>query len=450
MIFCYKDSFSVFLMAFRKFPVIMTNIITSYYRVKYRSAPVPERRLSMKTEEKLSFFKELVQCIYKIPFSVYAPDMHLQSTDAPSPEIFGSLFMMSSAHTFLMEHMESSDFPIILSNSLGLMWTADFEKEKNETVRIYIMGPVFISMNPTSNLEAELDRRNIAVSLKMNFLRQMKLVPVVPAAQFFQFSVMLHDCLTGRKISVGDLQHQDTRHREPAQKDPDSIHADLHPGINNAEEELMRMVQEGNMDYKEIFVHASNLSSGVKASISSPVQLAKYTAVTFLALVSRAAIRGGLPAPTAYTLNDLYTEQIDACKTLSDLTVLNGTMYNDFVYRVHKCRADPSVSKPVRSCCDTIDMHIKEKIGIEQLAQMTGYSSYYLSRKFKTETGQSIHSYINKAKIDYAKMLLSSTRISIQEISDQLNFCSRSYFTDQFLKIAGMPPSLYREKYSTV
>ena len=70
------------------------------------------------------------------------------------------------------------------------MWTGRISKKKNETVRIYIMGPVFISMNPTSNLEAELDRRNIAVSLKMNFLRQMKLVPVVPCRPIF--SVFSH------------------------------------------------------------------------------------------------------------------------------------------------------------------------------------------------------------------------------------------------------------------
>lgn len=404
----------------------------------------------MQTEEKLSFFKEMIQCIYKIPFSVYSAGMHLLSTDAPSPEVFDGLFMMSSAHNFLLEQMKTSEFPVILSNSLGLMWAADFEKEENKIVRIHFMGPVFTSVSSTSNLESELDRHGIAISMKMNFLRQIKKVPVVPAAQFFQYSIMLHDCLTGRKISIGDLLHQDTRHRDPAEKSPDSLHADLHPGISNAEEELMRMVQEGNMDYKEIFSRATNLSSGVKASISSPVQLAKYTAVTFLALVSRAAIRGGLPAPTAYTLNDLYTEQIDNCKTLSELAVLNSTMYNDFVYRVHKCRSNPSVSKSVRTCCDTIDMHIKEKFDIEQLARMTGYSSYYLSRKFKAETGQSIHAYINHAKINYAKMLLSSTHDSIQEISDQLNFCSRSYFTDQFLKAVGIPPSEYREKHSTV
>ena len=404
----------------------------------------------MDTEEKLTFFKEMIQCCYPVSFSVYSPDLQLLDSDAPGREIYDTLFALSPSHAYLEEYKKTSDLPVLLSNSLGLMWAAVFEKKDGSTRRIHFMGPAFTSVISTENLETELDRHNLSVAMKISFLKVLHDVPVIPATQLFQYTIMLHDCLNGEKLSIGDLQHQDSAHREPVRKDPEREGHDLHPGIRNAEAELMRMVEEGNTEYKAVMSHASSLSSGVKASVKNPVQLARYNSVTFLTLVSRAAIRGGLPAPTAYTLNDLYTEQIDSCKTLGELAVLNGTMYGDFIYRVHKCRRNPGVSKPVRCCCDTIDMHIRDRIDIDSLAKMTGYSAYYLSRKFREETGQSVHAYITAAKISYSKLLLSSTRDSVQEISDQLNFCSRSYFTDQFLKLTGMTPTRYREEHNTM
>ena len=91
---------------------------------------------------------------------------------------------------------------------------------------------------------------------------------------------------------------------------------------------------------------------------------------------------------------------------------------------------------------------LEEKISISDLAKLAGYTEYYLSRKFRKETNVSINQYINTCKITYAKMLLSSSDMSIQDISNSLNFCSRSYFADIFQKETGTSPSDYREESS--
>ncbi len=69
-----------------------------------------------------------------------------------------------------------------------------------------------------------------------------------------------------------------------------------------------------------------------------------------------------------------------------------------------------------------------EKISIAELASLAGYSDYYLSRKFKEETGMNILTYINKQKIEYAKKLLTTTDDSVQSISDALQFCAAVIF----------------------
>ncbi len=103
--------------------------------------------------------------------------------------------------------------------------------------------------------------------------------------------------------------------------------------------------------------------------------------------------------------------------------------------RVRQARVNSAISKTVQSCCDYISVHVNEKLSIEFLSQRAGYTEYYFSRKFKQETGYSISEYIKREKIRKAQTLLSSTNMSILEISNELSFSSRSYFSDTFQKI---------------
>ena len=104
-------------------------------------------------------------------------------------------------------------------------------------------------------------------------------------------------------------------------------------------------------------------------------------------------------------------------------------------------------SKYIQSTCDFIDLHASEKLSLTEIAGRIGYTEYYLSRKFKQEMGISINDYIKKVKVDKAKTLLTATDLSIQEICDQLNFGSRSFFSEIFRKVTGTPPASYREAH---
>ncbi|MDR1180556.1 MAG: helix-turn-helix domain-containing protein, partial [Bacteroidales bacterium] len=44
-----------------------------------------------------------------------------------------------------------------------------------------------------------------------------------------------------------------------------------------------------------------------------------------------------------------------------------------------------------------------------------------------------------------AKALLKSTNMTIQQISDELNFPSQSFFGKSFKRIVGMSPKMYRD-----
>ena len=91
-------------------------------------------------------------------------------------------------------------------------------------------------------------------------------------------------------------------------------------------------------------------------------------------------------------------------------------------------------------------MHITEKLTTQFLASRAGYTEYYFSRKFKQEMGSSISKYIHQERIKKAKILLSTTNMSIIDISNELGFSSRSFFSDTFQKVTGETPAGYRRK----
>lgn len=69
----------------------------------------------------------------------------------------------------------------------------------------------------------------------------------------------------------------------------------------------------------------------------------------------------------------------------------------------------------------------------------------YLSALLKQETGMTALEWIEKYVILYAKSCLSSTSMTIQEISDDLDFPSQSVFGKYFKRVEGMSPKAYRK-----
>lgn len=81
---------------------------------------------------------------------------------------------------------------------------------------------------------------------------------------------------------------------------------------------------------------------------------------------------------------------------------------------------------------------------LEYYADELGVTPKHLSRTVKAQTGYSAASWIERFLILEAKILLKSTNLTIQQISDTLNFPTQSFFGKYFKKNVGVSPKLYR------
>ncbi len=400
----------------------------------------------MNIDIKLKLLRDLISSNFPLYFWSYDASLNLLSSNCPSEVIFNEILSMSGCKDYMFYYGMNNDVPLVLSDNLGLIWLAAYEKKNGNLRRIHLIGPAFTTEISFSNIEKALSTYQLSLALKRDMLRQLDAIPVIPATNYIQYAVMLHFCITNKKIQISDINYQPGAIEIP-EEDRQSILAGEHAGAWLVEQKLFKAIEDGNLDYKPVLDEAAKISYGVKINIGDPIRQAKDSSIIFVTLSSRAAIRGGLSPSLAYSLCDYYIQSIEKLSTISEISIINNIMFNDFVSRVYKQKNNnQSISKPIQNCCDYIKTHIYDKITIQYLAYRIGYTEYYLSRKFKKEMGCSINDYIKMQKIEYAKVLLSSSNQSIQDISDSLNFCSRSYFTDVFQKIEGVSPHEYRVK----
>lgn len=83
----------------------------------------------------------------------------------------------------------------------------------------------------------------------------------------------------------------------------------------------------------------------------------------------------------------------------------------------------------------------------KQVADALFVSDTTLSRKFRQETGKTIHRYIEDMVFNLACKRLTDSEQSLREISDELGFCDSFYFSRRFRERYGEPPSHYRRRF---
>lgn len=89
-------------------------------------------------------------------------------------------------------------------------------------------------------------------------------------------------------------------------------------------------------------------------------------------------------------------------------------------------------------------------IKVEQVLDAVGMSRSNLEKRFKDETGETIHALIHSEKLEKARTLLISSSLSINEISQMCGYPSLQYFYSVFKKSYATTPKEYRERFGEV
>lgn len=103
---------------------------------------------------------------------------------------------------------------------------------------------------------------------------------------------------------------------------------------------------------------------------------------------------------------------------------------------------DIKYDENIENILNYINDNIEKDLSIDKIADKFFISKYYLMRKFKSQTGSSIHSYIVKKRLILAKSLIAK-EYTMSEISTKCGFNDYSSFVRAFKKVYGVSPRNY-------
>ena len=315
-------------------------------------------------QKRIALFRELVQSCSDLSFWDYTADLTLITPVREEDELMTYFLRYSSVFSDLETYAASGGrLPLILNDSVGLIWSVTFEYEGNTLKFIHVMGPCNMNGESKNAVLEQMDRDNLPIDMRKRLRETLQRIPVLPNTTLFMYTIMFHRCVTGETITASDFQYpasvlentKKSMEKSLFEAEDENATGPRHVGVSDLDAALMNAIASGNIHYQKIFSTGSKISTGIRMKSFSSLRTGKDSIILFVGLCSRAAIRGGLPPEISYSLCDMYVSLTEGCTTLSELSNLNHTMYDDYVHRVHAYRTKSDYSREIQACCDGSD-----------------------------------------------------------------------------------------------
>jgi transcriptional regulator GlxA family with amidase domain len=132
------------------------------------------------------------------------------------------------------------------------------------------------------------------------------------------------------------------------------------------------------------------------------------------------------------------------CAKVFEIEIERGSQSPFIIFNGQKEHED----EPVKKAQVFIENNFQKKITVDELASMLALSRRNLERRFKKATSNTTVEYIQRVKIEAAKMSLESSRENVNEVMYKVGYTDSKAFRTTFKKITGLSPLQYRSKYN--
>lgn len=273
-------------------------------------------------------------------------------------------------------------------------------------------------------------------------------IPVAPSLALKQTLRMMHHFLNpGLDEEICDVFDEEETDR--LRKNQYGEYYELQEGgyHNNSmevEREVCGIVERGDVAAFTKYVrNVPYLSVGITSL--SPLRQKKNIAIISIAVLTRAAIRGGMDEDAALLLSDNYIRHVENSFTDKQIDSILMDVFSRYVHVVSDIRAEKEASHTMETVVQYVREHVNRPVTVQLVAAHFGFNSDYLSHKFKSGMGIGLKMFIKRTKLEEAARLLRYTNQTILEISNYLCFSSQSNFQNAFKQQYHLTPKQYRE-----
>lgn len=191
---------------------------------------------------------------------------------------------------------------------------------------------------------------------------------------------------------------------------------------------------------KSLLIDLYSITLGDKLTI-------KHRLLELSALVSRAAVDGGIDAERAVLILNDYHKEAEKIDKIEELFCRANQIVEELSDNVFAL-ADKKHLGLVKMAREYIMDNFHRPINIEDIAQFLFISSSHLSRLFREELDCTVNNYLTRVRIEKAVELIKKPELSVEQVSRAVGIKSQSYFTKIFKQYIGVTPLVYRNSLS--
>lgn len=209
------------------------------------------------------------------------------------------------------------------------------------------------------------------------------------------------------------------------------------------EKEIINAVIKGDNDKAVNALKESNaLYDFAYRTPEDPIRSTKDVTFTFNTLLRIAAQRGGVHPIYIHNISEKFAIMIEKAPNLPYLQKLMFIMLNEYCDLV-KMFSTSNYSPIIKNAVDYINLNLGNELSLKSIADAIHVNPSHLSRKFKSDTNITLIDYINKKRVEEAKLYLERGNVSFTEIALMVGFNDLNYFGRVFKKITSLTPSEY-------
>ncbi|WP_010281411.1 helix-turn-helix domain-containing protein [Bacillus timonensis] len=302
----------------------------------------------------------------------------------------------------------------------------------------YEMAPDFYKLTREHQLSHNQSEALRDVAKKIPIVTGEKTNSFASVLQHFR-RLMENDATT--QIIVSNAKNQDLKNTN----NTDAEEVELVQLRYEIEKNFLRAVENGDKKQALQLISSNNpLFSFAERFPNQPIRRVKNNLIVMNTLLRTAARNSKVPSIMVHRISEGYAFKIEQASKLGKLYQIEDQMIGEYCDLVQS-NTLKQFSIMIQKVIEHITNYYDQPLRIETLAEKVETHASHLSRKFKEETGYTITSYQQMLRINQAKYLLKSEKLSIEEISWLVGYDDPSYFTRVFKKESGMTPTQYRQ-----
>jgi AraC-like DNA-binding protein len=314
-----------------------------------------------------------------------------------------------------------------------------------------IVGP-FLSDSPDEVFISNIIERNkLPLGHKQLIEQYYKTLTILNLAAYKSIGYMLVNLAVRPVIDANMLLSKNENFITNTKEENEIGKEKFHTGIElryKTQRALMIAVRKGTKDEALKLFSFFNFNPAHRVP-NNPLRASKNLGFSLSAMLRVAAEEGGVSPVYLHNTSDMFASFIEKASSIADLEstlIKMVSEYCDLVKNHSTSGFSPTISKAI----DYINLNFDSQLSLSLIADKININPSHLSRQFKKETNMTITEFINKKRVDEAKILIEQSDNSITEIAMMAGFESHTYFYAVFKQITSLTPKGYLDKVRKV